>query len=127
MGKRMANYRDIEMEQMTYQRQSFVGEISTGFYGVWWAVTHPSKTLLRGLGVVGGMAASWFLISGVAHLLVGNPGSAELKAGDVGSWGRAAADVARQPTENVAATIVGTDGRQLPVVIHTREWATAQE
>jgi len=31
MGKRMANYRDIEMEQMTYQRQSFVGEISTGF------------------------------------------------------------------------------------------------
>jgi|GEM_PF-3527625 len=127
MGKRMANYRDIEMEQMTYQRQSFVGEISTGFYGVWWAVTHPSKTLLRGLGVVGGMAASWFLISGVAHLLVGNPGSAELKAGDVGSWGRAAADVARQPTENVAATIVGTDGRQLPVVIHTREWATAEE
>ena len=127
MGKRMANYRDIEMEQMTYQRQSFVGEISTGFYGVWWAVTHPSKTLLRGLGVVGGMAASWFLISGVAHLLVGNPGSAELKAGDVGSWGRAAADVARQPTENVAATIVGTDGRQIPVVVHTREWATAEE
>jgi len=127
MGKRMANYRDIEMEQMTYQRQSFVWEISTGFYGVWWAVTHPSKTLLRGLGVVGGMAASWFLISGVAHLLVGNPGSAELKAGDVGSWGRAAADVARQPTENIAATIVGTDGRQLPVVIHTREWATAEE
>jgi len=127
MGKRMANYRDIEMEQMTYQRQSFVGEISTGFYGVWWAVTHPSKTLLRGLGVVGGMAASWFLIAGVAHLLVGNPGSAELKAGDVGSWGRAAADVARQQTENVAATIVGTDGRQLPVVIHTREWATAEE
>ena len=127
MGKRMANYRDIEMEQMTYQRQSFVGEISTGFYGVWWAVTHPSKTLLRGLGVVGGMAASWFLISGVAHLLVGNPGSAELKAGDVGSWGRAAADVARQPTENVAATIVGTDGRQIPVVVHTREWNTEEQ
>jgi len=127
MGKRMANYRDIQMEQMTYQRQSFVGEISTGFYGVWWAVTHPSKTLLRGLGVVGGMAASWFLISGVAHLLVGNPGSAELKAGDVGSWGRAAADVARQPTENVAATIVGTDGRQIPVVVHTREWNTEEQ
>ncbi|NEQ47838.1 MAG: hypothetical protein F6K00_31650 [Leptolyngbya sp. SIOISBB] len=127
MSKKTVRNYDIDMEQVTYQRQSFVSEISTGFYGVWWALTHPSKTLLRSLGVVGGMAASWFLVSGVAHLLVGNPGSAEVRAGDVGSWGRAAADVARQPTENVAASIVGTDGRQIPVVIHTREWSTEEQ
>jgi hypothetical protein len=127
MSKHKARYQDVEMYKTTYERQSFVSEIATDFYGVWWALTHPSKTLLRSLGVVGGMAASWFLVSGAAHLLVGNPGTAELKAGDVGSWGRAAADVARQPTENVAATIVGTDGRQIPVVIHTREWSTEEQ
>ena len=126
MGRRNDPYQTIPMENVTYQRQSFVSEISTGFYGVWWALTHPTKTVLRGLGVVGGMAASWFLISGAAHLLVGTPGSAEVRTGDVGSWGRAAADVARQPTENVAATIVGTDGRQMPVVVHTREWSTEE-
>ena len=123
--KTVRNY-DIDMQQVTYQRQSFVSEISTGFYGVWWSLTHLPKAALRSLGVVGGIATSWFLISGAAHLLVGDPSSAEVRAGDVGSWGRAAADVARQPTEDVAATIVGTDGRQIPVVIHTREWTTEE-
>jgi hypothetical protein len=42
--KTVRNY-DIDMEQITYQRQSFVSEIATGFYGVWWSLTHPSKTL----------------------------------------------------------------------------------
>jgi hypothetical protein len=43
----------IELEKVTYQRQGFVGEIATGFYGVIWTVTHPGKTLLRGFGIVG--------------------------------------------------------------------------
>lgn len=127
MGRQKNHISEIEMEKVTYQRQSFVGEISTGFYGVWWAITHPSKSALRSLGIVGGLAATWFVVSGVAHLIAGQPGTAQVRAGDVGSWGRAVADVARQPTEEAAATIIGADGKQIPVVIHTREWQTAEQ
>ena len=112
----------IELEKVTYQRQGFVAEIATGFYGVIWTVTHPGKTLLRGFGIVGGIAAVWFLLNFLAHLLAGSPGTAQAQGSDVGSWGRAAADTVRPAATNAAQVVTSSDGRQIPVVIHTREW-----
>jgi hypothetical protein len=112
----------IELEKVTYQRQGLVAEIATGFYGVIWSVTHPGKTALRAFGIVGGLAAVWFLLNFLAHLLAGSPGTAQAQGGDVGSWGRAAADTVRPVANNAANVVVGAEGYQTPVVIHTREW-----
>jgi len=121
------NDETIELEKVTYQRQGLVGEIATGFYGVIWTVTHPGKTLLRGFGIVGGISAVWFLVNFGAHLIAGQPGTAQAQGGDVGSWGRAAADTVRPAATNAAQVVTNSDGKQLPVVVHTREWNPAQE
>jgi len=111
---------EIEMEKITYQRQGFVEQIATGFYGVWWAITHPGKGLLRGLGVVGGLATVIMVTQCGAHLIAGEPGTAQATGSDVGSWGRAGADVIRPTVTNAAEVVTNTNGRQMPVRVETR-------
>ncbi|WP_204140316.1 hypothetical protein [Halomicronema sp. CCY15110] len=73
----------------------FVYEVSTGFYGVWWAITHPGKALLRTIGCIGGVSAAAFLVSGAAHLIAGEPGTGQFQGADPSAAGRAVTDIVR--------------------------------
>ena len=88
-----------------HREGSFILEVSTGFYGVWWAITHPGKTVLRTLGVIGGLSAAAFLIGGGAHLIAGEPGSARLNGADPTAAGRVMSDVIRPHVQRSAVYV----------------------
>lgn len=88
-----------------HREGSFVLEVSQGFYGVWWAITHPGKTILRTLGVVGGLSAALFVIGGAAHLIAGQPGSARLNGADPTAAGRVMSDVVRPHIQRSAQVV----------------------
>jgi hypothetical protein len=69
--------------------KSTIGEISTGYYLIWWCMTHPKKLILYSVGGVGAIATLIVLINFGISLAVGDGPSVirPLRSADVGEWG----------------------------------------
>jgi hypothetical protein len=85
--------------------RGIVGEVAEGVVSVWWVVTHPSKSFLRAIGIVGGVAGLTAGIGTVAYLIAGKPGSVSFDWAKPATWGAAAVDYAR-PAATQGAQIV---------------------
>jgi hypothetical protein len=85
--------------------RGIVSEVAEGVVSVWWVVTHPSKSFLRAIGIVGGVAGLTAGIGTVAYLIAGKPGSVTFDWAKPATWGAAAVDYAR-PAATQGAQIV---------------------
>ncbi|MEP0914032.1 hypothetical protein NDI45_24280 [Leptolyngbya sp. GB1-A1] len=75
--------------------RGFVGEIATGMSGFIWTITHPGKSFLRTVGVIGIWSGTAAIIGGVAYLLAGQPGTSQFDLWRPATWGASAVDAIR--------------------------------
>lgn len=75
--------------------RGFVGEIATGMSGFIWTITHPGKSFLRTVGVIGIWSGTAAIIGGVAYLLAGQPGTTNFDLWRPATWGASAVDAIR--------------------------------
>lgn len=86
-------------------KRGFIGELALGMSGIWWAITHPLQGGLRSFGAFSAILGLIALLSGVAHLIAGRPGTARLSTNptDLGAWG---ADKLVRPVITGGAAVV---------------------
>ena len=97
--------------------RGLVSEIAEGVVGVWWVCSHPSKSFLRAIGIVGGIAGLTAGIGTVAYLIAGQPGSVKFDWARPSTWGASAIDYARPAASQSAQIINGavqSDGQAKP-------------
>jgi hypothetical protein len=75
--------------------RGMIGEIAAGMSGFVWTVTHPGKSFLRTVGVIGMWSGCAAIIGGVAYLLAGSPGTASFDLWRPATWGASAVDAVR--------------------------------
>ena len=75
--------------------RGMVGEIAQGMSGFIWTITHPGKSFLRTVGVIGIWSGTAAIIGGVAYLLAGQPGTSSFDLWRPATWGASAVDAVR--------------------------------
>ncbi|MBD1853961.1 hypothetical protein H6F87_29025 [Cyanobacteria bacterium FACHB-502] len=75
--------------------RGMVGEIAQGMQGFLWTITHPGKSFLRTVGVIGMWSGTAAIIGGVAYLLAGQPGTTSFDLWRPATWGASAVDAVR--------------------------------
>ena len=97
--------------------RGIVGEVAEGVASVWWVCTHPSKSFLRAIGIVGGVAGLTAGIGTIAYLIAGKPGTVAFDWAKPATWGAAAVDYARPAATQGAQIVNGavqSDGQDKP-------------
>ena len=79
-----------------------IGEISTGYYLWFWAITHPVKLLLYSIGGLGALATAIMILNFGISMWAGDGPSVirPIRRADVGDWGNRAGQNTREFLEN---------------------------
>ena len=85
--------------------RGMVGEIAAGMQGFIWTITHPGKSFLRTVGVIGIWSGTAAIIGGVAYLLAGQPGTSNFDLWRPATWGASAVDAVR-PAVNTGQQLI---------------------
>lgn len=86
--------------------EGVIKDISTGYYGTWWIVRHPVKTILYLLGSVGAIATVICLFNFALGFTPGNSfGILKPIRADVGAWGSRAAEETKTGTDRARETV----------------------